>query len=125
MTELNAPDSNPKSKYGIKKPSMHLVPSTALLYLAKVMALGAAKYNAYNWRQDPVSATIYVSAAMRHIFQWLDGEDLDPESGAPHLAHAMACFAIVLDAKVNGTLIDDRPKTGKVTDLINELTVKE
>lgn len=122
---LEATDSNPKSKYGIKKPSMHLVPSTALLYLAKVMALGAAKYNAYNWRDDPVSATIYVSAAMRHIFQWLDGEDLDPESGAPHLAHAMACFAIVLDAKVNGTLIDDRPTTGKVTGLINELTVKE
>jgi len=104
---------------------MHLVPTIPLLMLAKVMALGAAKYGAFNWRDDAVSATVYVSAAMRHIFQWLDGEDIDPESGAPHLAHAMACFAILLDAKVNDKLIDDRPKTGKVDGLIKDLTVKE
>ena len=115
-------DTNPKSKYGIKKPSLHLIPASALLYLAKVMALGAAKYGASNWLKDPVSASTYVSAAFRHILQWADGEDIDPESGAPHLAHAMACMAIVLDAKANGTLIDDRVKTGKIDEIMKELT---
>lgn len=119
------PDNNPKSAFGIKKPSLHLVPGTALMMLAKVMALGAAKYGAHNWRDQPVAATVYVSAALRHIFQWLDGEDIDPESGAPHLAHAMACAAIVLDAMAHGTLIDDRPVKGRTSEVIQQLTVKD
>lgn len=124
-TSLGRPDSNPKSAFGIKKPSMHLIPGTALLYLAKVMALGALKYGAFNWRQQPVAATVYLDAAYRHILAWLDGEDNDPESGAPHIAHAMACYAILLDARAHGTLIDDRPKGGKIAELINDLTVKD
>ena len=121
------PDANPKSAFGIKKPSMHLIPGTALMMLAKVMALGASKYGAYNWRDQPVAATVYLSAALRHIYQWLDGEDIDPESGAPHLAHAMADMAILLDAFANNTLIDDRPNTrsAQTTRIINELTVKD
>lgn len=125
MSLLTRPDSNPKSAFGIKKPSLHLVPGTALMYLAKVMALGAAKYGAHNWRDQPVAATVYVSAALRHIFQWLDGEDIDPESGAPHIAHAMADMAILLDAYAQGTLIDDRPVAGQTSSVIQELTVKD
>jgi len=123
--KLDRPDANPKSAFGIKKPSMHLIPGTALMYLAKVMALGAAKYGAHNWRDQPVAATVYVSAALRHIYQWLDGEDIDPESGAPHLAHAMADMAILLDALASGTLIDDRPAPGATSKVITEMTVKE
>lgn len=118
----NLPDSNPKTAYGIKKPSMHLIPSTALMVLAKVMALGAKKYTAFNWRQSPVSASVYISAALRHIYQWFDGENIDPESGASHLGHAMACMAILIDAYVNGTLIDDRPQTGNLSNLMKELS---
>lgn len=119
------PDNNPKSAFGIKKPSMHLIPGTALMFLAKVMALGAAKYGAYNWRDIPVGATVYISAALRHIYQWLDGEDIDPESGAPHLAHAMADMAILLDAYAHGTLVDDRPAKGNTSQVIADMTVKE
>jgi len=39
----------------------------------------------------------------------LEGEDIDPKSGLPHLAHALACIAIIIDAKTAGKLIDDRP----------------
>lgn len=116
------PDSNPKTAYGIKKPSMHLIPGTALMMLAKVMALGAKKYGAFNWRDQPVSASTYISAAFRHLYQWFDGEDIDPESGAPHLAHAMACMAILLDAYAQGTLLDDRPKAGQTDRIIKELS---
>lgn len=115
-------DANPKTAFGIKKPSMHLIPGTALMVLAKVMALGAKKYTAFNWRESPVSASVYVSAAMRHIYQWFDGEDVDSESGASHLGHAMACMAILIDAYVNGTLIDDRAKTGRLSHLMAELS---
>lgn len=119
---LRIVDSNPKTAQGIKKPSMHLIPGTALMMLAKVMALGAKKYGAYNWRRAPVPASVYVSAFFRHGYQWFDGEDIDPESGAPHLAHAMACLAILLDAIAQGTLIDDRPTAGHTDRIIKELS---
>jgi hypothetical protein len=117
--------TNPKDLIGDTKPQLHLVPSPALVSLAKVMELGAKKYGAYNWRQNKVRATVYISAAMRHITSALDGEEVDPESGQSHYAHAAACMAILLDARATGNLIDDRPTPGCTARLIKELTVKK
>jgi hypothetical protein len=89
---------------------MWLVPPVALEELAWVLKLGADKYGEYNWRKTGVCASTYISAAFRHLNAWRDGEDLDPESSRSHLAHAMTCFAIVLDAEKCGTLDDDRNK---------------
>lgn len=116
--------ANPKDALGYKKPNVTLVPSTAILYCAKVMELGAKKYGAYNWRANAVNRTVYLAAAMRHIMQSLDGEELDPESGMPHEASAMACMAIILDALATGNLIDDRPIKGTASKVINDLTIK-
>ena len=116
--------TNPKDLLGLKKPPLRLVPPTALIYLSRVMGLGAAKYGPYNWREKAVRYTVYLEAAMRHILTALDGEEIDPESGMPHAAHAMACMAIVLDAKATGNLIDDRPKPGATARLIAEMTDK-
>jgi len=105
-------DENPKDAIGRLKPNLHLVPSGALIPLARVMELGAAKYGPFNWRDSPVKASVYVSAMIRHILQFMDGADVDSESGQSHLAHAMACAAIALDAMSVGKLIDDRPSPG-------------
>lgn len=113
---------NPKDRIGDTKPQMHLVPPTAIVYAAKVMELGAAKYGPYNWRDHPVRATVYLSAALRHIAQALDGDTADPESGLPHEAHALACMAILLDALATGNLIDDRPTAGAAGSLITYYT---
>jgi hypothetical protein len=107
------PDTNPKTAYGVQKAPLHLIPPPALLALAGVMGLGAKKYGAYNWREHTVSASVYQAAAMRHLLAWWDGESVDPESGQSHLAHAMACLAIVLDAEAHGKLNDDRPGSAK------------
>lgn len=115
---------NPKDKLGMKKPPLHLIPASALVYLSRVMALGAKKYGPGNWRQHPVKMTVYLSAAWRHILQALDGEDKDAESGIPPMAHAMACCAIILDAQACGCLIDDRPPKGAAPKLMVELTEK-
>lgn len=114
--------TNPKDLIGLRKPPLRLIPASALIYLSKVMGLGAAKYGPYNWREKKVRRTVYLEAAMRHILQALDGEDIDPESGVPHEAHAMACMAIVLDALATGNLVDDRPIKGVAARLIVELT---
>lgn len=116
---------NPKDRIGASKPPLHLVPPAAEIAEAVVMGLGARKYGPYNWRSANVKASVYVAAARRHLAQWLDGENDDPESGVSHLAHARACLGILLDALATGHLIDDRPPAGAASDLIRRHTAGE
>lgn len=121
--EGDEPDTtNPKDLLGIKKPQLHLVPESFVIRVAQAMTDGARKYGPYNWREKQVRATVYISAARRHIGQWFDGEECAKDSGVPHLAHAAACLAILLDAIETGNLVDDRPPAGAASRLIEELT---
>lgn len=113
---------NPKDRIGAAKPPLHLIPPAAEIAEAVVMALGAKKYGPYNWRSANVKATVYIAAAKRHLAQWLDGQDIDPESGASHLAHARACLGILLDAAATDHLIDNRPPRGAASDLLARFT---
>lgn len=117
-----APDTNPKTRYGLAKPPLGLIPGTARVLLAQAFADGVAKYGPANWRESPVSASTYVNAAERHLTSWYDGEAVASDSGVHHLAHAAACLLILLDAEANGTLNDDRPPPGKTGELIKQLT---
>ena len=112
---------NPKDIIGLTKLPLRFIPPSSLAFLARVMELGAIKYGPMNWRQDDVRATVYYEAALRHIWAALDGEELDPESGQPHAAHAMACMAILLDAKATENLIDDRFTPGAFGKLAQEM----
>lgn len=124
MTEI-LHDTNPKTKFGRAKPSVGLIPGSALLHIADAFADGAEKYGPANWRDDPVSGSVYVNAAYRHIISWYDGrEENASDSGVHHLAHAAACLAIIIDAQTQGTLVDDRPTAGKSPQLITQLTKK-
>ena len=107
------PDSNPKTQYGQKKPSLGLIPKVALEAAAAAHQLGADKYGPWNWRQNSVSAMVYVNAMMRHIQEWKEVEDNDPDTMKSHLGNVMACCGILLDAHDQGCLIDDRPTTLK------------
>lgn len=115
-------DTNPKTKYGKAKPQLGLIPGPALVHIADAFGDGAEKYGPANWRMDPVSASTYFHAALRHVHSWYDGERVAADSGCHHLGHAAACLAILLDAEAQGTLIDDRPTAGKTSDLIKDLT---
>ena len=114
---------NPKKQYGMAKPSVCFVPPSAIVHLSLAMAEGSAKYGFFNWRDTHVDATTYYSAAMRHWMLFFSGEDYDPKTGIHHLAYAMACAAILLDAQGGGTLEDDRPRqTLDLGELINHYT---
>ena len=115
-------DTNPKTKYGKAKPAIGLIPGPALLHIADAFGDGAQKYGPANWRVDPVSASTYINAALRHLYSWFDGEELAEDSGVHHLGHAAACLAIVIDAQAQGTLVDDRPTAGCSAQLIKDLT---
>jgi hypothetical protein len=104
---------NPKDVVGRTKPGVSTFPMTALFEGAAATDHGAGKYGPYNWRDDPIEAKEYLNAAMRHVAAWWEGQDLDPESGLPHLAHAIAGLAILRDAQIQGTCIDNRPKASR------------
>ncbi len=102
---------DPKGDAGKLKPQLHLIPTVMMESAAKVFDLGAKKYGAWNFIENKVCATTYISAIMRHLNAWRDGEDLDPESRTSHLGHIIANCGILLDADKHGTLVDDRAKT--------------
>lgn len=106
------PDNNPKTRQGVKKVPMHLVPPVAVAYAAQALEDGAKKYGPYNWRDESISVSTYVSAAKRHLDAYWDGEAVAEDSGQHHLAHAIATLAILIDALEAGCLHDDRPKPG-------------
>lgn len=106
------PDDNPKTKFGMAKIPLHLVPPSAIHALALGFSDGAPKYGPFNWREKTISSTVYYGAVLRHLTAWYDGEDLAPDSGKPHLAHAMACLAMIIDGQSVGKLNDNRPPKG-------------
>ena len=112
MNGSDLPDDNPKTAYGAAKVPLHLLPPAALEAEAWVMGLGAEKYGPWNWRDQRVSTSVYVGAAMRHLQAYWSGVTLDSESGQSHLAHVRACMGILLDAAEQDMLNDDRPPTG-------------
>lgn len=120
MTEVGL---NPKDLIGSTKVDLALIPSSALVACALAMTDGALKYGAFNWRENgkPVQARTYVSANLRHVFNWFDGrEELSEDALVHHLGHAMACCAILIDAQACGQLLDNRPVNGQMPRLLAE-----
>jgi len=76
------------TKHDAGKPRMELLDSKALVEMAKVLGFGAEKYGDYNWKGGIKHSRLY-GAVQRHLTSHWAGETLDPESGLPHLSHAM------------------------------------
>lgn len=115
-------DTNPKDALGAKKLPFNLVPRVTMAHLALGHGNGFLKYGGWNWRVAGVRASIYVAAALRHIEAWNDGEECDPDDGVPHLAAALTCLSIIVDARARGKLTDDRPPRVEATALLASLT---
>lgn len=95
------------TKFDAKKPPMELIPWEAMEGVARVLDFGRVKYAAHNWRKGFEWGRL-VGAGLRHVFKFLGGEDLDPESGEHHIDHALCCF-MFLSAHIKGGLgKDDR-----------------
>jgi len=98
-------------KYDSEKPRMYLLPPKAITEVAKVLTFGASKYDEDNWKKLDNLQNRYTGAALRHIFAHMDGEELDPETGLDHLAHAMCCLLFKLEAKLDGKSQEARLRT--------------
>ena len=68
-------NEDPKKKAGDLKDPLHLLPTVALRFMARVLKGGADKYGVYNWRfSKGVKIMTYAAAILRHLFLYMDGE---------------------------------------------------
>jgi hypothetical protein len=86
-----------------------MLPRAGLEEIALVLAHGARKYGRDNWRGGMKWSRLY-DALLRHVEAFIDGEDLDRETGLPHLAHAGCNIFFLLEYMRLGKGEDDRPR---------------
>jgi hypothetical protein len=84
-------------KFDGNKLEYGLLPPIALEETVKVLTFGAQKYERDNWKKVPDSKRRYFDALQRHMWAWKKGEQMDPESGMHHLAHAMCCLMFLYE----------------------------
>ena len=99
-------------KHDQEKPKLSLLSALWLLGVGQVLTLGAKKYSAHNWREG-IEQSRLLSAALRHILAYQDGEDLDPETGLCHLYHASCCLMFAAELRITHPELDDRYRRGK------------
>ena len=107
-------DTNPKDSIGTKKVPLSGMPAPVLMECGLVKLHGDLKYGRYNWRDAGVRASVYYDACMRHLMAWWEGEDIDPDSGEHHIAHAITGLSVLRDAQMQSNCTDDRPKASSV-----------
>ena len=95
---LKSHDAGDLKSAKLAKLRMDLVPPSAITGIAKCLTFGLQKgYAEESWRQDPISS--YKAALLRHLMAYLDGTDIDEESGNRHLEAVLcnASFLLELD----------------------------
>jgi hypothetical protein len=117
---LNKKDTNPKDAVGTKKVPFSVLPWKVIAEVALALLEGARKYGRHNWRVAGVRASVYVDASMRHLTDFWEGTDVDPDSGLNHITKAIAGLVVLRDSMMMGNWKDDRPpkiQEGWVQDL--------
>ena len=109
-------DTDSAVKYDQNKGRWDLMPVEALEEVVQVMTYGANKYSDRNWEKGLAWGRLF-AAAQRHMWAFWRGEDLDPETGLSHLAHAAASILMLLQTTKIWPNLDDRaPSLVKMSD---------
>ncbi len=99
-------------KHDQEKEPIALVSRVWLTGVAAVLGFGAKKYAAHNWRLGHARSRL-ISAALRHLLAYNEGEDTDPESGLSHLDHASCMLMFARETHDTHPELDDRYKGKK------------
>jgi hypothetical protein len=121
---IHAKDTNPKDAIAGDKVPLGLCPDTLIVAVAMSFVEGGLKYGKSNWTIAGAKASVYLDALDRHVKAWKGGEEVDPDSGLPHLWKAAACIAILIDCMARGNLVDDRPPSVDIAGMMRELSPK-
>jgi len=93
---------------GVKSARYDLIPPEATWLEALVYGAGANKYAERNW-EGGYEWGKSIAALERHVQLFKAGEDIDPEYGLPHLAHARWHTGVLLTFAARELGVDDRP----------------
>lgn len=107
-------------KFDADKVRMDLVPQDAIMAIAAVFTYGAMKYEDWNWAKGMRDGRID-AAYERHRARYNLGEELDAESGLPHLWHMGCCVLMRIAASLRGVLEDDRLPSVQSFEMVEEL----
>jgi hypothetical protein len=107
--EVRFTDPSTGAQKGRKPEALSLLPYPALASISRVYNYGASKYAAHNWRAGMPWSWSY-DALQRHLGLFWEGQDLDDESGLPHLAHAGFHVFSLLTYQEQNLGTDDRYK---------------
>jgi len=94
-------------KNDVDKLRFDLVPPEAIEALARALTYGANKYDDRDWEHGMAWGRLF-AAAMRHLWTWWRGVELDEESGLHHLDHALASVAMLATLVERAAGEDDR-----------------
>ena len=83
------------SRYNTGKLKWSYIHWPSMEELVKVMEHGATKYGPNNWKKG-LYITEVSESLLRHLFAFLEGEDIDEESGESHWGHIL-CNAMFLN----------------------------
>ena len=96
---------------GVKLAQLGALDPLAVTRLAEAAGYGAEKYDTHNFlRGYPYSWSF--NAMIRHALAFWNGEDNDPESGLPHMAHVAWHALCLISFTTRGLGTDDRYKGG-------------
>lgn len=107
MTHEEEPDDGKAKHFSSDKSAVDQIPTDVLMEWGEVFKMGAKKYGRDNWKKGTDWHEFYGSA-LRHLFKFWQGEDVDPESGLSHLAHALWNVAAIRHYQMNGLGTDTR-----------------
>ena len=106
---------NPKDEIGTKKPRFYSgLPANVTKEVSIGMLEGAIKYGRHNYRIAGVRASVYIDATIGHLFDYWEGQDIDPDSNLHHITKAIASLYVLRDAQMTNMCEDDRPPKSDV-----------
>lgn len=106
---LSHPKMNEGTKHDSGKPRISLIPRDALWGCANALTYGEIKYGTNNFKNG-IDYSRLADACYRHLSAFMEGENIDEESGNCHLDHAMASLAMLKYMSVHKKEKDDRHK---------------
>lgn len=112
-TEVRHTDPTTGAEKGAKLARFDLIPPRCLWALAEHYGRNCkehgGKYDARNWEKG-YGWSFSFAAMMRHAWAFWRGEDIDPETGSPHMAAvAWHAFTLMEFGRTHPEK-DDRPK---------------
>jgi len=119
---MHVDHSTPAIKFDTNKLRPDLLPPDAMEAVTMVFTYGAVKYADRNWEKGMKHSRV-LGAAKRHLSAVELGENIDEESGLPHVAHAIASLLFLLSYQMRNIGFADLPEMSASRDTLEFLKI--